>query len=397
MKTVKRRLPGTVRQKPGSGGVPGFLKNLFFLVLLLGFAYGPVVLLAEGWSERHFGLGYLDVIRAAIAEGPKVPMFVVIFLQLVCAVTVLANLLGITQPLRDWRLQIERFVFLGHGLNSETRFLCPDRPDWGVFTVFEGDLGRRRAQGFGRINRQFVYQIPTKDPRLASAYDFPALKQLLVNGLLVGGLAFLFVLILTGGTLQMAYEAGGELTALGQQRRAQTNSVALAFVVDHLYWLGLLLAASFVIAFVSSRSATRFRRARADLMRCQGQVYEALPEEVRPGAVLSGRMVEAMTLTESRGGKPAGSDSGLGVPNRGPEYRLYNLEFDRGFDPPVLAGFYFRREVALSDLENHLDALVERQAETKVMVAEDLEILPLIPGESGPPLALLDQRSFDDY
>ncbi|HIP80108.1 MAG TPA: hypothetical protein EYH07_16825 [Kiloniellaceae bacterium] len=396
MKTVRRRRPGTAQRKSG-GGAYGILKNLFFLVLFLGFAYGPVVLLAEGWSERHLGLGYLDVIRAAIAEGPGVPLFVAIFLQLVCAITVLANLLGITQPLRDWRLQIERFVFLGHGLNSETRFLCPDRPDWGVFTVFEGDLGRRRAQGFGRVNRQFVYQLPTKDPRQACAYDFPALKKLLVNGLLAGGLAFLFVLITTGGTLQMAYEAGVELTALGQQRRAQTDSLALAFVIDHLYWLGLLLAASAVIAVVSSRSATRFRRARADLMRCQGQLYGPLPDEIRPGAVLSGRMVEAMTLTESRGGKPAGADSGLGVPNRGPEYRLYNLEFDRGFDPPVLAGFYFRREVALSGLENHLDALVERQAETKVMVAEDLEILPLAPGESGPPLALLDQRSFDDH
>ncbi|WP_299394191.1 hypothetical protein [Pelagibius sp.] len=397
MKTVKRRFPGTAQQKPGGGGVPGILKSLFFLTLFLGFAYVPVVFLAEGWSERHFGLGYLDVLRTAITEGPKVPLLVVIFLQLVCAVTVLANLLSITQPLRDWRLQIERFVFLGHGLNSETRFLCPDRPDWGVFTVFEGDLGRRRAQGFGRINRQFVYQLPTKDPRLASAYDFPVLRKLLVNGLLVGGLAFLFVLILSGGTLQMAYEAGVELTTLGQQRRAQTDSLALAFVIDHLYWLGLLLAASFAVAFVSSRSATRFRSAQAELMRCQGQLHRPLPDEIRPGAVVSGRMMEAMTLRETRGGKPAGSDSGLGVPNRGREYRLYNLEFDRGFDPPVLAGFYFRREVALSDLENHLDALVERQAETKVMVTEDLEILPLAPGESGPPLALLDQRSFDDY
>lgn len=397
MRTVRRRGTGAAAQKPGASGAFRILKSLFFLGLLLGFAYGPVVLLAEGWSEEHFGPGYLDVIRAAIAEGPKVPLFVVIFLQLVCAITVLANVLGITQPLRDWRLQIERFVFLGHGLNSETRFICPDRPDWGVFTVFEGDLGRRRAQGFGRVNRQFVYQLPTKDPRHASAYDFPALRKLLVNGLLVGGLAFLFVLILTGGTLQMAYEAGGELTALGQQRRAQTDSLALAFVIDHLYWLGLLLAASFVIAFVSSRSATRFRSARAELMRCQGQLYRPLPDEIRPGAVLSGRLVQAMTLRETRGGKPAGSDSGLGVPNRGPEYRLYNLEFDRGFEPPVLAGFYFRREVALSELENHLDVLVERQAETRVLVAEDLEILPLTPGESAPPLALLDQRAFDDY
>ncbi|NIA68815.1 hypothetical protein HBA54_09450 [Pelagibius litoralis] len=395
MSSVRRR--GDRHSGPATHSPLAYLKAVFFLCLYLAVPYGLLVLLADRWTETQFASDYLSVLTQGLREGPAVPLGVALFIQFCCIVAVSSLLFHIVQPIRDWWMRIERYVFLGHGLDGETRFLCPDHPGWGVFTVYEGGLGRRRAQGFARVLRYQLYQMSTDDPRLATAWAASSLKQLLVYGLLGGGSALLFVLITTGGSLQIAYEAGLELTASGQQRLQDTESLALAFVVDHLPVLGAYLGGAFVIALAASFSARRFSTARRELLKSRGEAYAALPTEIQPGAILSTNLIDAKKIAQRRESGPVGSRTGQAsrIPNKRPPYRLYNLEFDRGFPTPVLAGFYFIEDPALKALQSYLDDAAARQSPVKVLVTDDLELMPLLPGESEPPRALINQKSFD--
>lgn len=351
-----------------------WLGSLLLLLPVLAGAW-----LADLGARLMFGFGlvglvdFLGGVTASDVWVPVIGAWAIGFIILLTAGALYSNTWSNCLLLAN---EVVPHLFLGADIRHEDRYVRQDDPGGEVVTVWqESRIGRYPTTGFANIyRRHLLTRFPFGARRWQRLGELTMLNMLWP--IVLAPLVFVFGQAMAWGPLVVAREHGLDLLPeLASAGTVPPLPLVLFGELGRWVLVGLgvvtllLLPPAIATGRWSRRVFERFEQApETEIPRTI-----PLPEAVKPGAELDGRIVDSAGWRDTER-KPARN------------YRAFLLQFEKPFEPPVFAGFAFRESRKRADFIEYLE---ERQAAgmaIKVRLAEngDLTLIPL-DAAGGPP------------